>query len=280
MNVQILHTGYFKLDGGAMFGVVPRTMWSTHNPPDQNNLCTWALRCLLVQDGDRVIVIDCGMGRKQDDRFRNRYGVSEEVDIAQAVQNAGVSPAAVTDVILTHLHFDHCGGATRRGEDGQTMEVTFPNATYWVGAKQLAWSYPRPNAREKASFLRENIEPLLHSGQLQEVPPGQNAAGLPCLHVDGHTDGMLLPMVPFGGRTLLYCADLLPSTAHLPLPWVMAYDVRPLQTLIEKEEILETALRENWLLFFEHDPVNAVSSLVRDAKGVIQALDPRSDLSI
>jgi len=279
MIVQILHTGYFKLDGGAMFGVVPQSMWSALNPPDAHNLCTWALRCWLVRDGDRIIVVDCGMGSKQDARFRSRYGVSDELDLSLAVQNAGVSPDQVTDVVLTHLHFDHCGGATRLGPDGITPEVVFRNATYWVGAKQLAWAYPRPNAREKASFLRENIEPLMKSGQLQEVAPGQNAAGLPCLHVDGHTEGMMLPMVSYQGRTLLFCADLLPSTAHLPLPWVMAYDVRPLQTLREKEEILEKALQENWLLFFEHDPVYAVSSLHRDAKGVIQALDPRPDLA-
>ncbi|MGA1665821.1 MAG: MBL fold metallo-hydrolase [Bacteroidia bacterium] len=278
MIVQILHTGYFKLDGGAMFGVVPQTMWSALNPPDSQNLCTWALRCWLVRDGDRNIVVDCGMGNKQDERFRRRYGVSQEVDLSLAVQNAGVKPEEVTDVVLTHLHFDHCGGATRLGSDGITPEVVFPNATYWVAAKQLAWAYPRPNAREKASFLRENIEPLMKSGQLQEVAPGQNAAGLSCLHVDGHTEGMMLPMVPYQGRTLLYCADLLPSTAHLPLPWVMAYDIRPLQTLIEKEEILEQALKENWMLFYEHDPVYAVSSLQRDAKGVIQALNPSQDL--
>lgn len=278
MIVQILHTGYFKLDGGAMFGVVPQTMWSALNPPDSQNLCTWALRCWLVRDGDRNILVDCGMGNKQDERFRRRYGVSQEVDLSLAVQNAGVKPEEVTDVVLTHLHFDHCGGATRLGSDGITPEVVFPNATYWVGAKQLAWAYPRPNAREKASFLRENIEPLMKSGQLQEVAPGQNAAGLSCLHVDGHTEGMMLPMVPYQGRTLLYCADLLPSTAHLPLPWVMAYDIRPLQTLIEKEEILEQALKENWMLFYEHDPVYAVSSLQRDAKGVIQALNPSQDL--
>jgi len=278
MKLQILQTGFFKLDGGAMFGVVPQSLWAQANPPDAHNLCTWAMRCLLVEVNDRKIVIDCGLGNKQNSKFRAHYGPTEQVSIADAVQAAGWRSDQITDVLLTHLHFDHCGGATERVGSGEEIRVVFPEATYWVSGRQLQWSYPHPNAREKASFLRENIEPLMQSGQLQEVADGQNAAGLPCLHVYGHTEGMMLPILDWGGRSMLYCADLLPSVAHLPLPWVMAYDVRPLQTLSEKAEILEQALRENWSLFFEHDPQYAITNLKRNEKGVIVADQPRETL--
>jgi len=278
MKLQILHTGFFKLDGGAMFGVVPQSLWAGLNPPDAQNLCTWAMRCLLVEVNDRKIVIDCGLGNKQNSKFMAHYGPTKQVSIADAVMAAGWRREQITDVILTHLHFDHCGGATECVGNVEEIRVVFPQATYWVSGRQLQWAYPNPNAREKASFLRENIEPLMHSGQLQEVADGQNAAGLPCLHVYGHTEGMMLPILDMGGSALLYCADLLPSIAHLPLPWVMAYDVRPLQTLTEKAEILEQALRESWSLFFEHDPQYAMAGLTRNEKGVIVAENPSETL--
>ncbi len=278
MKLQILHTGFFKLDGGAMFGVVPQSLWAGLNPPDAHNLCTWAMRCLLVEVNERKVVIDCGLGNKQNSKFLSHYGLTEQVSIADAVQAAGWRSDQITDVILTHLHFDHCGGATERFGTGEEIRVVFPQATYWVSGRQLQWAYPKPNAREKASFLLENIEPLMQSGQLQEVADGQNAAGLPCLHVYGHTEGMMLPILDLGGKPLLYCADLLPSIAHLPLPWVMAYDVRPLQTLTEKSEILEQALRENWSLFFEHDPQFAMAGLTHNEKGAIVAENPSETL--
>jgi glyoxylase-like metal-dependent hydrolase (beta-lactamase superfamily II) len=238
------------------------------------------MRCLLVEVNDRKIVIDCGLGNKQNSKFMAHYGPTRQVSIADAVVAAGWQPEQITDVVLTHLHFDHCGGATERVGNIDEIRVVFPEATYWVSARQLSWAYPNPNAREKASFLRENIEPLMHSGQLQEVADGQNAAGLNCLHVYGHTEGMMLPLLTLDDRPLLYCADLLPSVAHLPLPWVMAYDVRPLQTLTEKAEILEQALRSNWLLFYEHDPLYAMSGLNRNDKGVIIAEQPSANLLI
>jgi len=261
-----------------MFGVVPQSLWAGFFPPDAQNLCTWAMRCLLVEVNDRKIVIDCGLGNKQNSKFMAHYGPTKQVSIADAVMAAGWRREQITDVILTHLHFDHCGGATECVGNVEEIRVVFPQATYWVSGRQLQWAYPNPNAREKASFLRENIEPLMHSGQLQEVADGQNAAGLPCLHVYGHTEGMMLPILDMGGSALLYCADLLPSIAHLPLPWVMAYDVRPLQTLTEKAEILEQALRESWSLFFEHDPQYAMAGLTRNEKGVIVAENPSETL--
>jgi glyoxylase-like metal-dependent hydrolase (beta-lactamase superfamily II) len=268
MELYSIETGFFKLDGGAMFGVVPKTLWSRHIQPDVNNLCTWAMRCLLVSTGQRLILIDTGIGNKQSERFYGYYDLHGEANLTGSLAQVGVGPGEVTDVVLTHLHFDHCGGAVTRRPDGNGWAPTFPNATYWISRDQYAWAHPHPNAREKASFLTENFIPLFEQGCVQLVERGENAAGLDVLMVDGHTDGMMLPLLEVNGQKILYCADLLPSVAHLPVAWVMGYDTRPLRTLEEKSAILSRAASENWLLFFEHDAVHEVCSLKFSEKGV------------
>jgi len=268
MELYSIETGFFKLDGGAMFGVVPKTLWSRHIQPDVNNLCTWAMRCLLVSTGQRLILIDTGIGNKQSERFYGYYDLHGEANLTGSLAQVGVGPEEVTDVVLTHLHFDHCGGAVTRRPDGKGWAPTFPNATYWISRDQYAWAHPHPNAREKASFLTENFIPLFEQGCVQLVERGETAAGLDVLMVDGHTDGMMLPLLEVNGQKILYCADLLPSIAHLPVAWVMGYDTRPLRTLEEKSAILSRAASENWLLFFEHDAVHEVCSLKFSEKGV------------
>jgi glyoxylase-like metal-dependent hydrolase (beta-lactamase superfamily II) len=276
MQVYSIETGKFKLDGGAMFGVVPKSIWNKTNPADENNLCTWALRCLLVIDGDRKILIDTGMGNKQDAKFYSHYHPHETVSIVAALNNIHFTPEDITDVLLTHLHFDHVGGAIKKIED--KLVPTFPNATYWVSETQ--WNLAlHPNRREKASFLTENIIPLKQSGQLKLItlPAFQSTTSLQeikfteaisCLVVHGHTAGMLLPKIKMGNETIVYMADLLPSIGHIPLPYVMGYDMQPLITLEEKEKFLTTAFKENYILFFEHDAVNECCRLIETEKGI------------
>lgn len=268
MKLHTIDTGLFKLDGGAMHGVVPKSLWNELNPADENNLCSWAMRCLLVETKDRLILIDTGIGDKQDAKFFGHYYLHGEGDLLRSVRSAGFGPEEVTDVFLTHLHFDHVGGAVIR--DGGHLRPVFKNAKYWSNARHWDWAV-KPNDREKASFLKENIMPLQESGQLHFFEGGDGDEFLPGFKVrmvNGHTESMMLPLLEYGDQTILYCADLLPSMHHLPMPWVMAYDTRPLETLNEKKKLLSEAVDNNWLLYFEHDPVNEMCSLQQTGKGV------------
>ncbi len=264
MKLYSINAGYFKLDGGAMHGVVPKSMWQKVNPADDNNMCRWAMRCLLIDTGDRKILIDNGMGDKQDAKFFGHYFPHGEDSIASSLAKHGFTHADITDVFLTHLHFDHCGGSIVR--DGDKLVPAFPNATYW--SNKAHWnSATEPNEREKASFLKENILPIQESGKLQwvEVADGEEwAPGIRIRYVQGHTDNMMLPQIDYNGKTIFFCADLIPSTAHISMPWVMAYDMRPLDTLNEKRTILKEAAENNWILFFEHDARTEACTLIND----------------
>ncbi len=279
MQLQTINTGFFKLDGGAMFGVVPRVLWQKLEQPDENNLCSWAMRCLLLTtDEGRRILIDTGIGTKQSEKFFSHYHLHGTDSLHTSLAALGLSADDITDVFLTHLHFDHVGGAVeyvRRGADGErVLEPTFKQAKYWTNQAHFDWA-TKPNARESASFLPENFAPLrdvLH--YLPTQPQEQILDWLPQIGVQfayGHTEAMMLPQVRIGGRTVVYCADLLPSPSHLPLPYVMGYDVRPLQTLAEKEWFLSKAVEENYILFFEHAPQIEACTLRRDERGRIVA---------
>lgn len=279
MNLYTINTGLFKLDGGAMHGVVPKSLWNKLNPADEQNLCSWAMRCLLVETEGRLILIDTGIGDKQDAKFFSHYHLHGPESLIASIQHAGFSPDEITDVFLTHLHFDHVGGAVVR--NGDRLVPAFKNARYWSNAQHWDWAI-QPNDREKASFLKENILPIQESGQLHFFEGGDGAEFLPGFNVKlvhGHTESMMLPLLNYKGSQILYCADLLPSMHHLPLPWVMAYDTRPLETLKEKKAILTEAVSNNWLLYFEHDPINELCTLQQNVKG-IRHLDilPLSDL--
>ena len=276
MQIYSIHTGNFKLDGGAMFGVVPKSIWNKTNPADENNLCTWALRCMLIVSGDRTILIDTGMGNKQDAKFFSHYHPSATKTITEALAQHGFKPEDITDVLLTHVHFDHVGGAVNN-ENG-TVKLALPNATYWVSAPHWETAI-HPNRREKASFLKENIMPLMERGQLKliEIPPFKSdtslqeihfAEHISCIVVNGHTQGMLLPKIQYGKHQIVFMADLLPSVGHLPIPFVMGYDMQPLFTLNEKEIFLNEACTKNYTLFFEHDSVNECCDLHVTEKGI------------
>lgn len=252
MNLYTINSGYFKLDGGAMHGVVPKSMWQKQNPADDNNMCNWAMRCMLIEIGERKILIDTGMGTKQDEKFFSHYYPFGDDSIEKNLAKYGFTTDDITDVFLTHLHFDHCGGAIKREND--KLIPAFANATYW--SNQQHWETAvHPNAREKASFLKENILPIQESGKLKMIAgEGKWIDDIELVFVNGHTDSMMLPLINCNGVKVLFCADLLPSVAHISMPWVMAYDMQPLKTLNEKERILPLAAKENWVLFFEHDP--------------------------
>ena len=268
MELFTVDTGFFKLDGGAMFGVVPKSIWSRTNPSDENNLCNWAMRCLLVSDGDRLVLIDNGIGDKQDARFFSHYYLHGEASLAKSLQQLGVHPTDITDVFLTHLHFDHCGGSVKYGSHGQ-YELTFPRATYWSNEDHWNWATV-PNPREKASFLEENILPLQEHGAIKflELAKKSFFPGFDFLTMDGHTDKQMLPKIQYKGRTLVFMADLLPSVGHLPLAYVMGYDTRPLLTLQEKQLFLEEAAQEQYVLFLEHDSVHECCTVKMTEKGV------------
>jgi glyoxylase-like metal-dependent hydrolase (beta-lactamase superfamily II) len=276
MKLHTVNTGYFKLDGGAMFGVVPKSMWNKINPADENNMCSWALRSLLIEDDNRLILVDTGMGDKQDAKFFGHYYLHGNDSLDGSLQKLGFSRDDITDVFHTHLHFDHCGGTIKK--EGDQLLPAFKNATFWSNEKH--WEIAvQPNAREKASFLKENILPIQESGRLKFIDtPGTGADGrlpevkftenISVRFVNGHTEMMMLPQVNYNGRTLVYLADLLPSAGHIPIPYVMAYDMFPLTTLKEKTTFLEEAVDNNYLLYFEHDPQIECCDLVRTEKGI------------
>lgn len=268
MQLHVIDTGFFKLDGGAMYGVVPKSLWSRHTPPDADNLCTWAMRCLLIEAGDRLVLVDTGLGDKQSEKFFSYFKPHGEASLLGSLQAKGFGPEDVTDVILTHLHFDHCGGAVVRTASGQLVPQ-FPNATYWSHADHWQWA-SNPNDREKASFLSENFAPLQAAGQLDFVTESTTLLDgrISFMTVNGHTEQMLIPHIRYRGRTLVFMADLMPSVSHLPMPWVMGYDIRPLDTLREKAAFYEQALANNYVLFFEHDAQNECCTLIETEKGV------------
>lgn len=270
MKVHTILAGYFKLDGGAMHGVVPKSMWQKANPADDNNMCSWAMRCLLIEHDGRLILVDNGMGDKQDAKFFSYYYPFGDMTVESELAKHGYTPSDITDVFLTHLHFDHCGGSVKR--EGDKLVTTFPNAKYWTNKAHWDWAIT-PNPREKASFLKENIVPIQESGQLHFIDTANGAEWIPGikLHfVNGHTEQMMLPEINYNGKTLFFCADLIPSAAHISMPWVMAYDMRPLETLNEKEQYLNLAADNNWVLVFEHDAQTACATLVKDEHGRIR----------
>jgi glyoxylase-like metal-dependent hydrolase (beta-lactamase superfamily II) len=266
MRLHVIETEFFKLDGGAMFGVVPKSIWQRTNPCDENNLCTWAMRCLLIEDGNQLILIDNGIGNKQDAKFLSYYYLHGPASLIPSLKRAGFSEDDVTDMFLTHLHFDHCGGGVRY-VNGKP-ELTFAKATYWSNADHWKWA-TQPNAREKASFLKENIMPMQESGHVKFMDTASDPK-LPfqILYVSGHTDKMMIPKIKYKNRIVCYVADLLPSVGHIPLPYVMGYDTRPLITLEEKEKFLNEAADNKYILFFEHDPVNECCTVKHTEKGV------------
>ena len=279
MQLHVLDTGLFKLDGGAMFGVVPKPIWQKLNPADENNRCTWAMRCLLIEDGNRLILIDTGIGDKQDAKFLSHYHLHGDDSLAKSIGKAGFAAHDVTDVILTHLHFDHVGGAVKYDQpDSQKPILTFPNARHWSTEAHWQWA-TQPNSREKASFLTENILPIQESGQLDFIGQGQASpfANIDFLFVNGHTEAMLLPRIQYQGKTIVYMADLIPSASHVPVPYVMGYDVRPLLTMEEKTKILNEAADNQWILVFEHDAVTEAATVAKTEKGV--RTDQRGNLA-
>lgn len=275
MNLYSINTGYFKLDGGAMFGVVPKVIWNKLNPADDNNLCSWAMRSLLIEDGDRLILIDNGIGNKQDAKFMGHYHLHGTDSLEKSLAEFGFTKEDITDVILTHLHFDHCGGSIER--QGDQLVPAFKNATFWSNERHWKWA-TEPNAREKASFLKENIFPIQESGQLKMIAAGTSAPDrlataffsehISIRFADGHTAAMMMPQIQYKGRTVVFMADLLPAAAHIPLPYVMAYDMFPLTTLQEKKDFLEEAVEQNYILFFEHDPQVECCTLEKTEKGI------------
>ena len=271
MKLHVLDTGFFKLDGGAMFGVVPKQIWQKTNPADDFNLCTWAMRCLLIEDGEKLILIDTGIGNKQSEKFFSHYHLQDTQTLDQALALKGFHRDNITDVLLTHLHFDHCGGSIEYNSNREHFQPAFPNAKYWTNANHWKWA-TEPNPREKASFLSENILPIQESGQLNFIERVNNVSptplGFDVLFVDGHTESMMIPHINYHGKTVGFMADLLPSVGHIPLPYVMGYDTRPLLTMTEKERFLKTAADNGYVLFFEHDSVNECCTLQHTEKGV------------
>ena len=268
MNLHTIDTGFFKLDGGAMFGVVPKTIWNKTNPADENNLCSWAMRCLLIEDEGRLILVDTGIGNKQDAKFFSHYYLHGDATMDSSLAAAGFHRDDITDVFLTHLHFDHVGGAIVR--DGDQLVPAFKNATYWSNKQHWDWAV-NPNEREKASFFKENILPIQESGRLKYIPVEDNVKFTENIRVKfayGHTDAMMLPLIDYKGHRLLYMADLLPSVGHIPLPYLMAYDMFPLKTLNEKKIVLTEAVERSYVLYLEHDPVNECCTLQQTEKGV------------
>lgn len=273
MKIYPIEAGNFKLDGGAMFGVVPKTIWNKTNPADANNLIDIAARCLLIEDGNRLILIDTGMGNKQSEKFFGYYSLWGDHSLEKSLSKHGFSPDDVTDVFMTHLHFDHCGGSVNRSKDGTGYEPAFKNAKFWTNENHWEWA-TKPNAREKASFLHENIMPMQESGQLYFINRPESDFGISdelgfgIYYVDGHTEKMMIPKIKYGDKTICFTADLLPTAGHIPLPYVMGYDTRPLLTLPEKEKFLNEAAENNYYLWLEHDAHNHIITVEKTEKGV------------
>lgn len=266
MKLHVIDTGFFKLDGGAMFGVVPKSIWQKTNPPDENNLCTWAMRSLLIEDGKQLILIDNGIGDKQDEKFLSHYHLHGDASLSSSIRKGGFSENDITDQFLTHLHFDHCGGGVKI-KDGKPA-LTFPNAKYWSNKDHWQWA-TKPNDREKASFLKENILPMQESGQLNLTEAGASPfQQFDILYVSGHTDNMMVPKIRYKDKTICYMADLIPSTSHVPIVYLMGYDTRPLLTMDEKTKFLNEAADNQYILFFQHDPVHECCTVKRTDKGV------------
>lgn len=282
MKISTIETGFLKLDGGAMFGIVPKRLWQKLNPPDENNLCTWAMRCLLVETGDRKILIDTGIGDKQDAKFRAHFEPFGEKTLLMSLAEKGLQPEEITDVFLTHLHFDHVGGAVKY-DTNYNLVPTFPNATYWSNERHWNWAM-QPNEREKASFLKENFVPLREAGVVQFIDVQQDdlewLPGFRIRFVYGHTEAMMVPILEVNNQTFIYCADIMPSQYHIGMPYVMSYDVRPLITLEEKERILTEAVNYSQMLVFEHDPTTARATLKQDERGRIVVENLYPDLKI
>ena len=273
MNLFSIEAGNFKLDGGAMFGVVPKALWERSNPSDKDNLIEMSSRCLLVATGDRLTLIDTGMGNKQSEKFFSHYKRWGDFELTKSINEAGFSIDDVTDVFLTHLHFDHCGGASFLSPESGKIDVLFKNACYW--SNKLHWDWAtNPNQREKASFLKENLSPIQKSGRLNFLEPKSSGfnyydeLGFEVLFVDGHTEKQMIPKFKYKNKDIVFVADLIPTVGHIPLPYLMGYDVRPLVTMQEKSLFLESALKNSWYLFMEHDPHNEVVCLKKTEKGI------------
>lgn len=267
MKLHVINTGLFKLDGGAMFGVVPKSIWQKTNPADENNMCTWAMRCLLIEEGNQLILIDNGIGDKQDAKFFQHYYLHGDDTLTTSLNKAGFSEDDITDMFLTHLHFDHCGGGVKLVNNAPVL--TFKNAKYWSNTNHWGWA-TQPNPREKASFLKENLLPMQESGHLHFVDVNASSpfSQFDILYASGHTEKMMIPKINYKGKTICYMADLLPSIGHLPLPYVMSYDTRPLITLEEKEKFLNEAADREYILFLEHDPIHECCTVKRTEKGI------------
>ena len=273
MKLYPIESGNFKLDGGAMFGVVPKTIWNKTNPADENNLIDIAARCLLIEDGNRLILIDTGMGNKQSDKFFGYYSLWGTHSLDKSLAKYGFHRDDITDVFMTHLHFDHCGGSVIWNKDKTGYEIAFKNAKYWTNDNHWEWA-TKPNSREKASFLHENIIPMQESGQLHFIkrPNGdfleKSELDFGIFFVDGHTEKMMIPHIQYRDKTICFMADLLPTAGHIPLPYVMGYDTRPLLTMPEKAKFLATAAKNNYYLFLEHDAHNEIITVEQTEKGV------------
>jgi len=273
MKLHPIEAGNFKLDGGAMFGVVPKTIWNKTNPADENNLIDIAARCLLIEDGNRLTLIDTGMGNKQSEKFFGYYSLWGDLSLDKSLKNAGFHRDDITDVFMTHLHFDHCGGSVNWNKDKTGYEVAFKNAKFWTNENHWKWA-TEPNAREKASFLHENLFPMQESGQLHFInrPDSDfgfsNELGFDIFYADGHTEKQMLPHINYNGKTIVFCADMLPTAGHIPIPYVTGYDTRPLMSMDEKQIFLNNAADNNYYLWLEHDAHNQIITVQHTEKGI------------
>ncbi len=268
MRLSVIDAGNFKLDGGAMFGVVPKTIWQKLVPADENNLCSWKMRCLLVEEGNKLTLIDTGMGNKQSEKWLGYYYRHGEGNLIESIRNAGYHESQITDVILSHLHFDHCGGAVCL--NNEKLELTFKNANYWTHSDHWNWAI-NPNDREKATFLKENLLPIEESGHLKFIDKQSDyfSTNFSFLFADGHTEKMIMPVIKYGSKKIIFVADTIPSYAHIHVPFCMSYDVRPLITMEEKKHLLKNVINEDILLFFDHDIYNEVAAIGMTERGYI-----------